>query len=350
MRWFTDIPGNNNQITAVFPLDGEITTISHGAPATLPPDPIDKGVKERIIVPAFPNIYWQDDAHAEKAAKVMNKTNPKKVGLVGLGNTSAALSENIRKHIPKAEVVNATDLVDEVRMVKSEEELRLMRQAAQMHEMTWETAKSAIRPGRPAYEAVRELQIAQLVAGSEEQQIGITFGPFGASTYGQGARGNFSKRPFKKGDIISMILVESSAPGGYWYDMRRMMSIGPVPKEMQEAYDIVKEARRIMAENLKAGLKPGVALDANDAYMKSKGLPPEPRVGGHGQGYALVERPLIHRDEPAKLENNMIVIAHPTAFTKKINASIADNLVVTSSGAVPIYKELFDDDEIAVVG
>lgn len=145
------------------------------------------------------------------------------------------------------------------------------------------------------------------------------------------------------------ILIESSAAGGYWYDLRRFLCIGSIPKELQEAYEIVKEARNVMAANLKPGVLPRVALDASDEFLKSRGCPAEARVAGHGQGVDLVERPVVRREEPAKLEVGMVVSLHPTARTAKAMASISDTYVITNSGAVPLYKNLFDDNEIIAV-
>ena len=36
-RWFTDIPGRNYHISAVFPLEDDMTIITHGAPAPASP-------------------------------------------------------------------------------------------------------------------------------------------------------------------------------------------------------------------------------------------------------------------------------------------------------------------------
>jgi len=188
------------------------------------------------------------------------------------------------------------------------------------------------------------------LAGSEEQQMSITFGQLGSPQYGQSNLGNtFVRRTLRDGDILNM-LIESSAAGGYWYDLRRFLCIGQVPQELQEAHEIVKEATAIMAKNLKPGVVPGVALKASDEFLKSKGCPPEGRVGGHGQGLDLVERPVIHRGEPAKLDVGMVVSIHPTARTKYAMASMADTYIITDSGAVPLYKNLFDDNEIPVIG
>lgn len=63
-----------------------------------------------------------------------------------------------------------------------------------------------------------------------------------------------------------------------------------------------------------------------------------------------MERPVFLREETTKLEVGMIVCLHPTAQTRHAVACISDTYVVADSGAVPLYKGLFDDGEIAVVG
>jgi Xaa-Pro aminopeptidase len=263
---------------------------------------------------------------------------------------SAALYENIRLGLPGVEIVNATDLVDQVRMVKSEEELLLHREAAYMHEMSYEVAKDAIQIGRTVDEVMQEIRFAQMEAGSEEQQLAITFGPAGGPHQTQFSWGNtYIRRTIQEGDIINL-LIESSMVGGYWYDLRRYLSVGPVPKAYQEALAICKEAREIMAQNCKPGMLPGEAVDACDAFLKSKGCPSEDRISGHGQGLDLVERPAFLKEEVCKLEVGMIVCLHPTAKIKGAAVGLADTSVVTESGAVPLYKSLYDDNEICVVG
>lgn len=350
-RWFTDFAAQNYHITAVFPVDEEMTIIGHGPPAKpiTPPEWALRGVKERINTPAFPNVWWEDAWDADKAVEVIKRRKPSTVGLVGLGNMSAALYENVKKGLQGVNVVNATDLVDEVRMVKSEEEIKLHRAAAYLHEMSYEVAKNAIRPGRTVGEVIAEIRHAQVLAGSEEQQINITFGQPGGAHYSQVSWGNtVVRRPFKNGDVVNM-LIESSAAGGYWYDLRRFVCVGKAPPELQEAHALVKEARTILAANLKPGTTPGVALKASDEFLKIKGCPPEARVAGHGQGLDLVERPVVRYEETAKLERGMVISLHPTATTKQASACLADTYVIGDSGAVPLYANLWEDNELRVV-
>lgn len=352
-RWFTDIPGANYPISAVFSLDEDMTIIGHGpgapAPAGGPPEWALRGVKERLNTPAFPNVWWEDAWDAEKAVEVIKRKKPGTVGLVGLGNMNAALYENLQKGLQGVKVVNATDLVDQVRMVKSEEELKLHRDAAYMHDMSWQQAKQVIRPGRLMADVIAELRYAQILAGSEEQQINVAFGPPGTPLYTCSSWGNqYPRRPIQKGDVIN-ILMESSAAGGYWYDLRRFLFIGKPPGELVEAYAMVKEARALMAADLKAGSRPQVALEKSNEFLKSKGSPPEMRVAGHGQGLDLVERPVVRPEETCELQSGMVISLHPTSHVKKVFASIADTYVVDSGGAVPMYQTLFDDNELVCV-
>jgi Xaa-Pro aminopeptidase len=353
-RWFTDIPGTNFPISAVFPLDDNMTIIAHGSAAPVapsnPPRWALRGVKERINVPALPNVWWEDAWDAEKVVEVIMRKKPKAVGIVGLGNMSGALHSNLVKGLQGVNVVNASDLVDSVRMVKSEEELKFLRDAAYLHEIGYAIAKEVIEPGVTAGEALEEIRHALVLEGSEEQQISLTFGPPDAAPYSQHNWGNTSvRRPFQKGDVVNL-LIEASAAGGYFYDLRRFLCIGSVPRELREAHAVALEARAIMAQNLKPGATPAVALEASDAFLKAKGYPPETRMAGHGQGLDIGERPIMRRDEPAVMEQGMLVSVHPTAKAKHMAVCIADNFVITDAGAVPLYKPLFDDSEIAVIG
>jgi len=352
-RWFTDIPGTNFNITAVFPVDDEMTIISHGPSETAspihPPEWALRGVKERINTPAWPNVCWEDGWDPSKAAEVIMRTKPRSVGLVGMGNMSASFYEHLQKGLPGVNITNATEMVDSIRMVKSEEELQLHRQAAYMHARSYELAKKAIQPGKTIFEIQSEIRIAQILEGSEEQQLGIIFDQPGASKLSQLSWGNtYVRRTIQERDVVNL-LMESSAAGGYWYDLRRFFCFGRVPNELQEAMEIAKEARSIMEQNCKPGMLPGDVLAASDDFLAGKGCPVEHRVGGHGQGLDLVERPVFHRDEPARLEAGMVVSLHPTAETKHALACLADTYVITDTGAVPLYSNLYDDNAIVVL-
>ena len=351
LRWFTDMPATNYFTTLVFPLDGGITIVTHGpAEAAAQPQWMHRGISQVINVPDFPTVWWQEEWQGKKVADLLVKERVRSVGLVALGSMSAALYENIKKDLSGVSFSNATSLVDEVKMVKSEEELKLLKDAADMHVLSYETAKKAIRPGRSAVEVLQEIRTEQVLQRSEEQQILIRFGQPSGAQYDQWSWGNtFVKRTFKSGDVID-ILIESSGRGGYWYDLRRTLCIGNAPEELRKAHAICQEAKRILAANCVAGTMPGDALKASDDVLSSKLCPKEDRCAGHGQGLDLVERPLIRPEEKTKLQSGMVLSLHPTAKTRFATVSLSDNYLVTSSGTLPLSLSLLEDDEIANVG
>jgi len=59
---------------------------------------------------------------------------------------------------------------------------------------------------------------------------------------------------------------------------------------------------------------------------------PESRLYCHGQGYEMVERPLIRKDEPMNIEKNMNLVCHPGYIRGNVYSWICDNYIIGSNG------------------
>ena len=90
---------------------------------------------------------------------------------------------------------------------------------------------------------------------------------------------------------------------------------------------------------IKPGACPADIHAAHNAYMQEHGLPPEMRLYAHGQGYDMVERPLIRQDEPMPLAENMNLAVHPAYETASMFAVICDNYLVTGTGVSPCLHQ-----------
>jgi hypothetical protein len=74
-------------------------------------------------------------------------------------------------------------------------------------------------------------------------------------------------------------------------------------------------------------------------------------------GNTSVRRPFREADvinmliesSAAKLQAGTVISLHPAATTKHATACIADTYVIGNSGAVPLYRNPFDDNELFVV-
>jgi len=135
VRYFTDIPAENGYpMSVVFPIDDEITVISHGGKPlpTTPPEWALYGVKERVALPYLPTLNFTDHMEAEAVAVALKGYKARRVGLLSKASMSAALHEGIRERLYGIEIRDATDMVDEVKAVKSEEEIGLIRKTIEL--------------------------------------------------------------------------------------------------------------------------------------------------------------------------------------------------------------------------
>ena len=93
--------------------------------------------------------------------------------------------------------------------------------------------------------------------------------------------------------------------------------------------------RELQTETL-ARMRPGALCRdiaaAHDDAMRRRGLPPELRLYSHGQGYDMVERPLIRRDETMALAAGMNLAVHPGYETPSVFAVICDNYLIGADG------------------
>jgi hypothetical protein len=66
--------------------------------------------------------------------------------------------------------------------------------------------------------------------------------------------------------------------------------------------------------------------------MHRNGRPEEKRLYCHGQGYDLVERPLIRHDEPMTIAKDMNIVVHPTYIRGTVMSWVCDNYFIEAAG------------------
>ena len=71
---------------------------------------------------------------------------------------------------------------------------------------------------------------------------------------------------------------------------------------------------------------------------RKNGRPEEKRLYCHGQGYDMVERPLVRFDEPMTIRKDMNVACHPTYLTERLFNTICDNFLIGEHGVERLHK------------
>lgn len=338
VKWFTDVPASSGYPTSVvFPREEQMTVLNIGPKVDASSAISDlstkdwalRGVKNRLTAPYFPTFYYTTTYDAELVANILSPFGHGSIAFVGLGMIPAAFHNYLVNHFPSARFSDATDLVDEIKAVKSEEEIALIRQTAALHDLAFERALTAIEPGRRDSEVMALIQYTAQTFGSEQQLIMAGSSPRGTAC--PMLRRHFMNREIKAGDQFTL-LIEVNGPGGFYTELGRTCVLGKAPDELLEACNIAEEAQRVTLALIKPGADPKDLINAHNDFMRSRGWAEEKRLYAHGQGYDLVERPAIREDEPMKLKANMNLAVHPVAVSKRAFAWIADNYLVTNNG------------------
>jgi Xaa-Pro aminopeptidase len=335
VRWFTDVPATNGYPrTVIFFADGTMTIIEMGAfggRRTLDGrDALHRGVTEHITSPSFVSILYTQDYDSRLAAEALLRRGVRTVGLVGMKALPLSLVEAVRSVLPgPGRLVEASDFIDPIKAVKSAEEQHLIRRAAAMQDAAFAEVFRAARPGMHDHEVAAIAWRACQGLGGEQ---GITLGksaPLGRASVFVGRQRQ--GRRIEPGDHLSL-LIETNGPGGMYTEIARTMVFGKASAQLQDAFSAMCALQEETLARMRPGAMPAEIAAAHDEGMRRRGLPPETRLYSHGQGYDMVERPLIRHDETMALAAGMNLAVHPGYETAELFAVICDNYLIGPDG------------------
>ncbi len=339
VRWFTDFSVRYQfSMSVIFPVDDDMTTISNGGdpPAEQAPPPwAARGIKNRLGAVYFPTAPYTNTREAELAVVVLAERRKPTIGLVEPAFIPVPFYEYLVKHLTEAKFVDATEWVDQIKVIKSPEEIELTQDTAALQDKAVEHLKSVIRPGMRDFEVAAEAQYLFLRSGSERQLVQVGSGPAGTAVHFQPP--HLQNRVIREGDQVT-VLMETNGPGGYYTEIMRCFVVGRKPsQELQDAHGIAVEAQKMTVDRLKSGTEPKELWDMTNDFLRKKGYLPNVRLYAHGQGLSLVERPFLWHKEPWKLRAGMNITVHPYArsASQSVSACICDNWIVGEEGPAP---------------
>ena len=338
VKYFTDLPATNGYgLSVVFPRDDGMAVIGQGPfgmDRELPPegDGVRRGVRRMLAVPAYSAAPYTGAYDAELAEKALASYSGATIGLVGTAAMPHSFVEHLKRgRLSNATFVEASDLVDEIKAVKSAEEIDLMRRTARMQDKCMEAAFAAVAPGKKDIEIAAIAEQVGHSHGSEQGLFMAASGPVGTAAVM--ANRHFQGRTLRDGDQFTL-LVESNGPGGFYTELGRTCVLGKASQEMKDEFAFVLEARKFALSMMKPGARPKEIWEAFNAFMRKNKRPEEKRLYSHGQGYDMVERPLVRFDEPLPIGRDMVFSCHPTYVTERTYSWICDDFLVGASGIV----------------
>lgn len=288
------------------------------------------GVKDTLTVSKISD-------HPEAILKVIRNEHLEKahIGLVGSDIVPVSLWQPIIQALPKAKIELADDILESLMMIKSNNELNILKESARLADIGLEAAIETGKEGAreadvaaAAFKASMEAgadHVARWVFKSSKQSVSIKW-PL------------VTNRRIEKGEIVGMDFVGWHK--NYCWDENRRWVAG-IPDTKQR--ELLDNAVELCTTVIKA-MKPGVTCDelANIVIQYGEEIGYKVRPSGHGIGINCTMKPRIELGDKTVLEPNMVlcqesaIIPDPEVALSRIN--IEEMVVVTRTGAEVITK------------
>jgi len=267
-------------------------------------------------------------------------------GRIGVENTFLKVSMfEMFKHPhakpEKLEFADATSIMTDLRIVKTSEEIELMRKAARVADEAMKAAVQSTRPGVAETEIAAEAEYSMRKNGAEEFfRTYVASGPRSSI-----AHGVVSRRKVEDGDIVMIDL--HPTVNGYHSDICRTVCAGTPSEKQRRAFETYLKAQRAAVRA--AG--PGASMTELENVMRDlfrKEGYEEYFVGPpiHGLGLEFEEPPLpaghafFHGEEPRdELRPGMVIsIGNCGLYLGEFGVRIEDTVAITEKGHEELTK------------
>jgi Xaa-Pro aminopeptidase len=336
VKWFCDLPTAwGYPVTIVFPREGEMTVIMtgpHGATRELSPgeDGRFPGVGRIMTTWSYASASYTATYDPTRIVEALRPFPRGRIGLVGAAHFPYRWWQHLTAEMPEAEFYDAADLVDPIKAVKSPYERAAIMEAIAMQRRAFDAALATIEPGHREWEVVAAANAAAQAHGSIGGVNMVASAPVGEPAGLNPAW--HQNRVLRRGDRMTVI-IEACGEDGFYGELGRTVAIGDADDRLIEEHDFTLRAWRHAASGLRPGASPAQLFASYNEFLIEHGRPPERRLHAHGQGYDLVERPLIRSDETMTLERDMMIVVHPVYAKDGMSMLLCDSVFIEQDGA-----------------
>jgi Xaa-Pro aminopeptidase len=246
-------------------------------------------------------------------------------GRIGFEASSLSFERYSRLHAGGVELVPQYGLVEELRAVKDEEELDTIRRAAEIANIAFERFADE---GELVGKTERELAWRFETLLHDADADGVSFpvlvasGPNAAKPHTEPG-----DRQVERGETV--IVDAGCMVDGYCSDCTRTFATGPLPDELQRAYEVCLDAQLAGLEAVKPGASgPGVDAAARDK-IEAAGFGEAFGHGlGHGIGLLVHEDPRLAQESRSTLAVGNVVTVEPGIYLSGFGGIRIEDLVI----------------------
>jgi Xaa-Pro aminopeptidase len=260
----------------------------------------------------------------EEVAKQVGKLGIKKLGFEK--NYMTYSSYESYQKVLEAELIPVAGTIEKLRLIKTPEELKIIKDAADIADAAFKHILDFIKPGVTELEVSNELEFFMRKAGATSSSFDIIVASGNRSALPHGVA---SDKVIEKGDFVT--LDYGAYYKGYCSDMTRTLSVGEPSEKLKEIYDVVLQSQLLAMEKIKPGMTGKEADAIARDYITEKGY--GECFGhslGHGIGLEVHEGPGLSSRSEVVLEPGMIVTVEPGVYVPGVGGvRIEDDTLIT---------------------
>ncbi|MFC0522649.1 M24 family metallopeptidase [Pontibacillus salicampi] len=263
----------------------------------------------------------------EEVASIAKELEIKRLGFEKQHLTYAEFETYQR--VLESEFVPTGGQIEKLRLIKTEDEIKILKEAAEIADKAFEHILNYIKPGVKEIEVSNELEFFMRRQGATSSSFDIIV----ASGYRSALpHGVASDKVIQSGELVTLDF--GALYKGYCSDITRTVAVGEISDELHTIYDTVLQAQLRGMEGLKAGITAKEADDLTRDFIKEKGYGSYfGHSTGHGIGLDVHEGPGLSFRSQETLKPGMVVTVEPGIYVPDVGGCrIEDDTVITEHG------------------
>jgi len=277
----------------------------------------------------WPSPDLKDDGISLLSDTLDEIAQNKNIGIPSGTETCVRMPQtDLKKLSQNVKLTSDFDIVQKLRMTKSNEEIDKIEKACRIAEKAFRRVPEIAFENVNLDEVFRKFQILCLEAGADW----VPYLAGGADTEGYDDVISPAKvAPLKKQDIL--MLDTGLVWDGYFCDYDRNWSVGTPSKTVLGAYSQLLEASDAAFELAKPGATASDLFHAMNSILTLNSSSTDAGRLGHGVGMSLTEWPSIIPDDHTVLEKGMVLSLEPGIAIKNKIIVHEENIEITETGA-----------------
>ena len=258
---------------------------------------------------------WERDNYTKAVIELVGKSN--KIG-IEFDHVNLSLLEKLKNSLTITEFIDISQECMELRMIKSDEEIALIRHGARIADIGGSACVEAISEGVPEYEVAlhsTQAMVREIAATFPHLELMDTWTWFQSGINTDGAHNPVTSRQIEKGDILSLNCFPMIS--GYYTALERTLFYKELSDENIHLWEINCQVHDAGKELLKPGAVCGdIAKQLNEIYSEHGLL--KYRTFGYGHSFGVLSHYFgreagleLREDIETVLEPNMVISMEP---------------------------------------